>query len=206
MLVFVLAACMITSSVDSFQIGIASVMARFLKKQFKGQALITLAVGMLGLLAINIPAMAFAQYAVNDITPNGLAVKLTDLFSMADIVTITLPIPIFSGILQPHFPTTAGALAGMSSGLLVIIGWGMAEFGSFIAGLEMITMMCFGPTQPAASPDGAPGCGFYAHRAGIVFPLILLVTGLVTFLVSWMENVYKMLSDLVPKVEHELSL
>lgn len=196
MLVFILATCMITSSVDSFQIGITSVITRFLKKQFSDRHMVTLAIGIVGLIVINIPAVAFAQYAVNDNDSlSGLAVKLTDLFSMADIITITLPIPIFSGILKPQFTTTKGAIAGMVSGLLVIVGWGIAEFGNFIAGLEMITMMCFGPTQPARSADGAPGCGFYAHRAAILFPLTLLVTGVVTYTISWMERVYNSLAN-----------
>merc|ERR1712113_238068 len=106
-----------------------------------------------------------AQFAATDTNEdfNGLAVKLTDLFSMADIVTITTVVPVFSGL--GGFATTKGCLMGMFSGMATVIVWGWIEFGTFIAGLEMITMMCFGntPQTPEVDSEGTPYplCGFY---------------------------------------------
>lgn len=141
------------------------------------------------MIVVNIPAVAFAQYAVHDAPKDGnfdvWAVKLTDLFSMADIVTVTMVVPIFSCLWT--YTTTNGCLAGMASGILTILVWGWAEFRTFNAGPEMITMMCFGNTKPQG--DGiAPGCGFYAYRAVWLFPTIVLVTAVVTYGISWWEK------------------
>jgi Na+/proline symporter len=192
MMMFILAVCMITSCVDSFQIGITSVLSRFLQKKnipYKR----ALAVGVCMTVLVNIPAVALAQFAATDTNEefNGLAVKLTDLFSMADIVTITTVVPVFSGL--GRFATTNGCLLGMFSGMATVIVWGWVEFGTFIAGLEMITMMCFGNTSKPSEFDaqGAPypACGFYSKRSPMIFPTILVVTCIVTYTVSWMERV-----------------
>jgi len=192
MLMFILAVCMITSCVDSFQIGITSVLSRFLQKN-NVRYTIALAIGVCMTVIVNIPAVALAQFAATDTNEefNGLAVKLTDLFSMADIVTITTVVPVFSGL--GGFATTNGCLLGMFSGMATVIVWGWVEFGTFIAGLEMITMMCFGDTPKPSELDaqGAPypACGFYSKRAPMIFPTILVVTFIVTYTVSWMERV-----------------
>merc|ERR1712151_1231310 len=84
-------------------------------------------------------------------------------------------------------------------GMATIIIWGWQEFGSFIAGLEMITMMCFGNSLDRAAYDqnpmkdaqgnAYPGCGFYSERSPQLFSTIIVVTFIVTMLVSWMEKV-----------------
>merc|ERR1711920_709516 len=159
----------------------------------------TLIFGVALTALVNVPAVAFAQFAATDIneTFDGFAVKLTDLFSMADIVTITVVVPVFSGLWG--FATTWGCLMGMFSGMATIIVWGWQEFGSFIAGLEMITMMCFGNSLDRAayakSPmkdaqgNAYPACGFYSKRSPQLFSTIIVVTFIVTMLVSWMEKV-----------------
>merc|ERR1711972_664859 len=195
MLMFVLATCMITSSVDSFQIGISSVLSRFmLKKEIPYKKALLIGVGLT--ILVNVPAVAFAQFSVNDVNDknDGLAVGITDLFSMADIMTITVLVPVFSGLWG--FSTKYGCLLGMFSGLATIVVWGCIEFGNFMAGMEMITMMCFGNTKESIPKEvdaqGAPypACGFYSKRAPMLFPTIVVVTFVVTYVVSWAENVY----------------
>merc|ERR1719343_363295 len=192
MLLFVLATCMITSSVDSFQIGISSVISRLMAK-YKVSWMRTLVFGVALTALVNVPAVAFAQFAATDIneTFDGFAVKLTDLFSMADIVTITVVVPVFSGLWE--FATPTGCILGMFSGMATVIVWGWMEFGTFIAGLEMTTMMCFGntvlPDETDAQGAPYPKCGFYSKRAPMIFPTIVFVSAVVTFGVSWMERV-----------------
>jgi len=194
MLLFVLALCMITSCVDSFQIGITSVLSRFMQK--KQVAYTTaLVVGVCMTILVNIPAVWLAHHSATDVNENfdGLAVKLTDLFSMADIVTITVVVPVFAGLWP--FATSNGCLFGMFSGISTVIVWGWVEFGNFISGLEMITMMCFGntpqPDPPEVDSEGTPypACGFYSKRSPMIFTVIVVITFVVTMTVSWMERV-----------------
>merc|ERR1712007_203317 len=150
----------------------------------------------MGTVCFNIPAIAFAVVAVYDNDSlEGLAVKLTDLFSMADILTITLVVPVFAGLWE--FATPYGCLLGMFSGIITIMLWGWIEFGTFMAGMEMITLMCFGNVDAAPSSDGAPACGFYSRRASMLFPSLVLITGLVTYVVSWMERSIILLARVV---------
>lgn len=205
MLLFILAVCMATSSVDSFQIGISSVLSRFMQKRevpYKKALIIGVALTCL----VNIPAVIFAWIASNDwvtddigIPIGGLAVTVTNLFSMADIVTITVLIPVMSGLWG--FTTTWGCLLGMASGMSTIIVWGWAEFGSFAAGFEMITMMCFGSHNTKTSLTDVNGdtyyaCGFYSRRAGMLFASIVAVTFVVTMTVSWMQRSVRVLEAL----------
>mmetsp|Transcript_74945 Transcript_74945/g.181154 ORF Transcript_74945/g.181154 Transcript_74945/m.181154 type:complete len:418 (-) Transcript_74945:20-1273(-) len=184
---YVLVVCMIASNADSFQTAITSIISRALQQQ-KWPAWKNIAATESFVLAINVPAILFAVHSANDKNANfdGLAVKLTDLFSMADILTITLVVPLFSGLWP--FVTAKGAMAGMSSGILFIMAWGWVEFHTLMGGMEMITMMCFGNTRLPPSENGAPTCGFYASRAIIMFPLLPVVTGAFTFIVSFMER------------------
>jgi len=192
MMMFVLAVCMITSCVDSFQIGISSVLSRYMQKRNIPYTT-ALAIGMGMTVLVNIPAVALAQHSATDVNEefNGLAVRLTDLFSMADIVTITVVVPVFSGLWG--FATTRGCLLGMFSGMATVVVWGWLEFGTFIAGLEMITMMCFGDTPKKVEVDAQgnayPACGFYSKRSPMIFPSIVVITFVVTYTVSWMERV-----------------
>lgn len=187
LMIYILIVCMIASCADSFQTGMNSVISRTLMKRQLGSKS-SLLIGELFLLILNVPCVIFAAVAVRDTNENfdGLAVKITDLFSMADIVTITLVIPLFSGLWP--FTTNLGCLAGMASGMCTVVIWGWIEFGNLMGGLEMITMMCFGNHDPEPSDDGAPGCGFYARRAAMIFPLIVLVTFVVTMVVSYMDR------------------
>merc|ERR1712136_414321 len=72
-----------------------------------------------------------------------------------------------------------GCLAGMGSGMATVVIWGWFEFGNH---------------EPEASEDGAPGCGFYARRAAMIFPLIVLVTSVVTMVVSFMDRSWQVLA------------
>jgi len=201
LMIFILTMCMIASCADSFQTGMNSVISRSLIRAKLG-ATKSLIIGQVFLVALNVPCIIFASIAVRDVNENfdGLAVKITDLFSMADIVTITLVIPLFSGLWK--FTTSRGCLAGMASGMLTIGIWGWIEFGNFMGGAEMVTMMCFGNHKPEATDDGAPGCGFYARRAAMIFPLILLVTFVVTMVVSWMDQTFDMLTKIAGRFEN----
>jgi len=193
LMIYILIMCMIASCADSFQTGMNSVISRTLMQRKLG-SLPSLLIGELFLLILNVPCVIFAAVAVRDTNENfdGLAVKITDLFSMADIVTITLVVPIFSGLWS--FSTNLGCLAGMGSGMATVVIWGWFEFGNLMGGLEMITMMCFGNHEPEASEDGAPGCGLYARRGAMIFPLIVLVTSVVTMVVSFMDRSWQVLA------------
>lgn len=199
-LIYVLALCMIASCADSFQTAITSVVSRELRRHKMTQKS-SLLVGELLVVGVNVPAMFFAIYSANDnAKADGLAVKLTDLFGMADVLTITLVVPLLSG-LWPYV-TTKGCLAGLMSGILFILVWGWVEFGTFMAGLEMITLMCFGNTQVEPSGYSAYACGpWYARRSPIMFSTIPLVTGAATYLVSWMERCHELLTRLNARLE-----
>lgn len=197
MLVFILSVCMATSSVDSFQIGISSVLSRIMA-QNRVPHMKALGLGVALTCLINIPAVVMAVHASYDwvtddigIPIDGLAVTITNLFSMADIVTITVVVPIMAGLWS--FVTTWGCLLGMAAGMCTIIAWGWAEFGTFAAGFEMITMMCFGSHTTETdlldvNGDQFYACGFYSRRAGMLFMTILFVTFVVTMVTSWMER------------------
>lgn len=150
----------------------------------------SLVLGEILVVIVNIPAMLFAIHAAKDVneTFTGLAVKLTDLFGMADIFTITLVVPLFAGLWK--FVTPNGCLAGLFMGVFYILLWGWVEFGSFVAGFSNLTMMCWGVD---VKPQGySPyACGpWYAWRSAILFSTIPLVTFVSTYTVSWMENIY----------------
>jgi len=201
-LVFVLAVCTITSCADSFQTAITSVISRDIV-QYKLEPMKALVLGVLLLAIVNLAAMFFAIYAANDNdTLQGLAVKLTDLFGMADIFTICLVVPLFSGLWT--FVTAKGSMAGMFMGFLYILIWGWVEFGTFLAGFANLTMMCWGVD---AKPKGySPvACGpWYAWRSAILFSTIPIVTFVFTYGVSWMENMYNMLKKLVDRYDGNL--
>merc|ERR1740123_1628925 len=114
---------------------------------------------------------------------------------MADILMVTLVVPIFSGLWG--FTTSLGCLAGMASGVLTIMAYGWIEFGTMIAGLEMLTLMTFGNIKPAET-------GIYATRACILFVLIPIVTAVVTYTVSFMDRTIKYLKDLASKTGGEV--
>merc|ERR1712050_719950 len=179
-----MATCMVASSVDSLQTGLVSVLSKqILKKELSPMA--STGIGQLFVLAVNVPAIIFAAKAADDVL---LGVKILDLFMIADIIAITLVVPIFAGLWQ--FVTAEGTLLGMWSGILVIMAVGWYEFGTFMAGLEMLTLMTFGNVQP-------PEKGLSANRTCILFFVLPIITGVVTFVVSWMQHVLQSLEKLV---------
>lgn len=110
--------------------------------------------------------MAASRGLLEDISPraedvnanfNGLAVKLTDLFGMADVFTITLVVPIFSGLWP--FVTTKGCVAGLFAGVFYVVLWGWVEIGTFVAGFSNLTLMCFGVEGVAPKGYSPYGCG-----------------------------------------------
>jgi len=195
-LVFLLAVCTIASCADSFQTAIASVVTKETLRANLDQKK-ALLLGQAIVVIVNIPAMLFALHAAKDINASftGLAVKLTDLFGMADILTIALVVPLFGGLWP--FVTTKGCLLGVAAGILYILIWGWVEFGTFVAGFSNLTMMCFGVDGVTPKGYSPYACGpWYAWRSAMLFTTIPLVTFAVTYGVSWMENVYNRLEKL----------
>jgi len=201
-LVFVLAVCTITSCADSFQTAITSVIHReVVRSKLDGK--MALILGELLVVGVNVPAMFFAIHAAKDnASSTGLAVKLTDLFGMADIFTIALVVPLFSGLWP--FVTTKGCLAGMFSGILYILVWGWVEFGTFVAGFSNLTMMCFGVEDVQPKGYSPYACGpWYAWRSAMLFTTIPIVTFVATYTVSWMENMYTKVVQLHDRLEFQ---
>jgi len=196
-----LAVCTIASCADSFQTAIASVVKNELER-YKMGSVWTLGLGELVVVVVNVPAMIFAIHAAKDINASftGLAVKLTDLFGMADILTITLVIPVFSGLWD--FVTVKGAVAGMFSGVFYIIIWGWVEFGTFVAGFSNLTMMCFGVDGIEKKGYSPYACGpWYAWRSAILFTTIPIVTFVSTYAVSWMDRMYENVTKICRSLE-----
>lgn len=175
-LVFALAVCMVASSVDSLQTGLISVLSGDIlqRRLTPTQSLIA---GQAFLVAVNVPAIAMAVESTKD--PE-LGAGVINLFLIADLLALSIAMPIFLGLGQ--LATQAGTLSGCFSGLLLIMGFGWFEFGTFTAGLEMITLMAFGNIEPAEQ-------GLGASRTCILFFVLPIVTGAITYVVSWMEHV-----------------
>lgn len=175
-LVFALAVCMVASTVDSLQTGLISV----LSKDILGTTLTqvqSLIVGQLFLVAVNVPAIIMASESTKD---PALGWNIINLFLVADLIALSIAMPIFMGMVP--MMTQNGAFAGCFAGLLMIMGFGWVEFGTFVAGLEMFTLMAFGNIKPLEY-------GLGASRTCIIFVLLPIVTGVVTYVVSWMERV-----------------
>jgi len=180
-LAYALATCMVASSVDSLQTGLLSVVSRAVmdldispKKR--------MVLGQLFVLSVNIPAIILSSEATKN--PQ-LGFNIINLFLIADLLTLSITVPVFLGLYP--FVTQRGCLVGCACGLLFIMGIGWVEFGTFIAALEMFTLMAFGNTKPQES-------GLTASRTCIVFFLMPIVTGVGTLLVSWMERVWEKFS------------
>merc|ERR1719313_2367082 len=92
---------------------------------------------------------------------------------------MSIAMPVFMGLWP--LATTNGALSGCVSGALLIMLFGWSEFGTFFAGIEMLTLMAFGETKPL-------DVGLGASRSCIIFVLLPIVTAVVTYTVSWMER------------------
>mmetsp|Transcript_74815 Transcript_74815/g.189124 ORF Transcript_74815/g.189124 Transcript_74815/m.189124 type:complete len:561 (+) Transcript_74815:107-1789(+) len=201
LLVFLLAVCTIASCADSFQTAITSVISTEVQRWQLSTTKATM-LGQALVVIVNVPAMLFAIHAANDVNESytGLAVKLTDLFGMADVFTITLVVPVFAGLWD--FVTTNGCLAGMFSGVLYVVIWGWVEFGTFVAGFSNLTLMCFGVEDVAPQGYSPYACGpWYSWRGAMLFTTIPLVTFAVTYTVSWMERVYTTATKIYEKIE-----
>merc|ERR1711920_856532 len=98
--------------------------------------------------------------------------------------------------------TTNGCLAGMFSGILFILIWGWTEYGTFMAGMEMVTLMCFGNTEVKPEGYSPYACGpWYAWRSPIMFTMIPLTTFVITYGVSFMERSWEMVQKMDYKLE-----
>jgi len=180
---YTLAVCMVASSVDSLQTGIVSVISQEVKFRNLKPAMAT-AIGQIFVLSVNIPAIAFSAEATKDVL---LGFNVINLFLIADLLTLSCVVPIFAGL--GGFATQNGTLAGCASGVLTIMCAGWIEFGTFMAGIEMLTLMSFGNIMP-------PEAGLTASRTCILCFVLPFITGAVTFLVSWMERVFDQLKAL----------
>jgi len=204
-LIYVLVVCMVASCADSFQTAITSIITNEVLR-YELTRTKALLLGMLMVAIVNLPAMGFALHASMDEDPNnpggGLQATLTDLFGMADIICSTLIVPVFAGLWP--FVTRNGMLLGMASGILFILMWGWAEFGTFIAGLEMLTLMSFGETPPADTRGLPLHKGpWYSWRAPIMFTMIPVVTFIVTYGVSFLERIWEKVSFIYVKLGGE---
>jgi len=180
-LAYALATCMVASSVDSLQTGILSVVSRAVMDLDISPAK-RMGLGQLFVLSVNIPAIILSSEATKH--PE-LGFNIINLFLIADLLTLSITVPVFLGLYP--FVTQRGALAGCACGLLFIMGFGLLEFGTFIAALEMFTLMALGNTKP-------PESGLTASRTCIIFFMLPIITGVGTLLVSWMDRVWEKLS------------
>mmetsp|Transcript_71111 Transcript_71111/g.153284 ORF Transcript_71111/g.153284 Transcript_71111/m.153284 type:complete len:533 (+) Transcript_71111:154-1752(+) len=187
---FALAVCMVASSVDSLQNGLISVVSKDVTAQ-NYSPVVTTGVGQLFVLAANVPAIILAAESGKDET-GGLGISILNLFLIADLLLLSITVPIFLGLWS--MATQNGALAGCFSGILTIFAFGWVEFGTFMAGLEMVTLMAFGNTMPEKF-------GLQASRTTILFTVLPIVTGCVTLIVSFMERFYEKVERLLAKLE-----
>jgi hypothetical protein len=179
-LAFALGICMVASSVDSLQTGLLSVISQEITRlQWSPMALTLL--GQLFVLIVNVPAIIFAHEATKDVM---LGLDVINLFLVADLLTLSIAVPVFLGL--GSVATQNGALAGCFAGFVTIMAFGWFEFGTFKAGLEMFTLMAFGNVQPLEY-------GLGASRTCIIFFALPIITGFVTIAVSWCERVLEYL-------------
>jgi len=180
---FALATCMVASSVDSLQTGLVSVVSHEVTSK-KLSPMAATAIGQLVVVSANVPAIYLAAKATKEVE---LGMNIINLFLVADLLTLSVAVPVFAGL--GSMATQSGALAGCMSGLLLIMSFGWVEFGTFMAGLEMVTLMAFGNTKPTE-------IGLSASRTCIIFFLLPIVTGSVTFVVSILEKILDQLQKL----------
>mmetsp|Transcript_142189 Transcript_142189/g.247838 ORF Transcript_142189/g.247838 Transcript_142189/m.247838 type:complete len:531 (-) Transcript_142189:332-1924(-) len=182
-LAFALGTCMVTSSVDSLQTGLLSVISKDVIG-LKFSPMVLTGLGQVFVLAVNVPAIFFAHEATKDVE---LGLNVINLFLIADLLTLAIAVPVFAGL--GSLATQNGALAGCVSGFVTIMAFGWFEFGTFKAGLEMFTLMAFGNIKPVEF-------GLTASRTCIIFFVLPLISGLVTFTVSWCERVLQHLASI----------
>jgi len=129
------------------------------------------------------------QFSVDDycFAALNLYLDVINLFLVADLLTLSIAVPIFAGL--GSLATQTGALAGSFAGFVTIMGYGWFEFGTFKAGLEMVTLMAFGNVKP-------PEVGLSASRTCVIFFVLPIITGSVTMAVSWCERVLESLGTI----------
>jgi len=193
-LTFGLSICMVASSVDSLQAGLVSVLSSEIKKLSKERSML---VAQAFVIAANVPAIILASQATTDGDSPDLGVDIINLFLIADLLTLAIMVPIFSGL--GKFTTQNGVLCGCGAGFLTILAFGWFEFGTFMAGLEMVTLMAFGNVQPDE-------VGLFASRTCILFFVLPFITGVVTYSVSWMERVVQYFEKLQPRQDTQARL
>lgn len=186
-LAFALGVCMVASSVDSLQTGLLSVISQEITRlQWSPMALTLL--GQSFVVIVNIPAIIFAHEATKDVL---LGLDVINLFLVADLLTLSIAVPVFAGL--GTVATQNGALAGCFSGFVTIMAFGWFEFSTFKAGLEMFTLMAFGNIKP-------DDYGLGASRTCIIFFVLPFITGCVTIAVSWCERILEYLRALQKQV------
>jgi Na+/proline symporter len=185
-LVFALAVCMVASSVDSLQNGLISVLSKtvFNMKLSSKQSLLA---GQAFLVCVNVPAILFAVEGTKDME---LGFNIINLFLIADLLAASIVMPIFMGL--NFLATQAGTLAGCMSGVLMVMAFGWCEFGTFMGGMEMLTLMSFGNVKPQ-------DVGLGASRTCLIFVLLPIVTGSVTYTVSLMDRMASKFEALTEK-------
>merc|ERR1712151_1055892 len=83
------------------------------------------------------------------------------------------------------------------SGIFYVIVWGWVEYGTFVAGFSNLTLMCFGVEDVQPEGYSPYACGpWYSWRSAMLFTTTPLVTFVVTYMVSWMENIYNKVSKI----------
>lgn len=177
---FALGICMVASSVDSLQTGLLAVISQEVTRLQWSPMKVTL-LGQVFVAMVNIPAIVFAHEATKDVM---LGLDVINLFLVADLLTLSIMVPVFIGL--GSLGTQNGALAGCVAGFITIMAFGWFEFGTFKAGLEMFTLMAFGNIKPLEY-------GLGASRTCIIFFVLPIITGSVTIAISWCERVLEYL-------------
>jgi len=174
-LVFALALSMVASSVDSLQTGLISVLSADVLNR-KLTPIQSVIAGQAFLVTVNVPAIVMAVEGTKDME---LGFNIINLFLIADVLALSIAMPIFMGL--GSLATQKGAFCGCFAGILLIMAFGWTEFGTFMAGMEMFTLMAFGNIKPS-------DVGLGASRTVFIFVLLPIVTAAVTYVVSWMER------------------
>jgi hypothetical protein len=177
---------MVASSVDSLQNGLISVLSKtvFNMKLSSKQSLLA---GQAFLVCVNVPAILFAVEGTKDME---LGFNIINLFLIADLLAASIVMPIFMGL--NFLATQVGTLAGCMSGVLMVMAFGWCEFGTFMGGMEMLTLMSFGNVKPQ-------DVGLGASRTCLIFVLLPIVTGSVTYTVSLMDRMASKFEALTEK-------
>eukprot|EP00916_Digyalum_oweni_P013427 GHVL01022036.1.p1 GENE.GHVL01022036.1~~GHVL01022036.1.p1 ORF type:complete len:314 (+),score=39.56 GHVL01022036.1:728-1669(+) len=159
----IMAMALVTSSVDSIQQGMASLISSSLMKNK-----LSINWSRLASLIFSIPFVAFALYLTRKPT-----FSIITLFLIADLVAATVAPGILLGMWDRTTPL--GALIGSIAALGIIPIWGWASTGTFIGGFEIFSL-----------PKG-----FSALETLWIFIAVPLVATVVTIFVSAIDGYYR---------------